>query len=82
MPEAPAGLRGGGSTSAGMISTVQTPLPIFAETAPKIWPHFCAPSPGSETISMVCSRASITLGALRTFFPASFTFTVAIGDLV
>jgi hypothetical protein len=27
------------------------PFPIFAETAPKIWPHFCAPSPASETIS-------------------------------
>src|SRR5512143_914273 len=38
-----------------MISTVHTPLPIFAETAPKIWPHFCAPSPESETISTVCS---------------------------
>ena len=51
MPEAPAGLRGGGSTSAGMISTVHTPLPILAETEPKIWPHFWAPSPESETTS-------------------------------
>ena len=51
MPEAPAGLRGGGSTSAGMISTVQTPLPILADTDPKIWPHFWAPSPESETTS-------------------------------
>jgi hypothetical protein len=35
-PLAPAGSRGGGWISAGMISTVQTPLPIFAETEPKI----------------------------------------------
>src|SRR5512140_587987 len=45
-----------------MISTVQTPFPIFAETAPKIWPHFCAPSPESETISRVCSASRVGLG--------------------
>ena len=52
-PLAPAGSRGGGWTSAGMISTVQTPLPIFALTAPKVCPHFWAPSPESETTSTV-----------------------------
>src|SRR3990172_1489186 len=45
-----------------MISTVQTPLPILAETRPKIWPHFCAPSPGSETISTVCSLTRSAVG--------------------
>src|SRR5512132_3067083 len=45
-----------------MISTVQTPFPIFAETAPKIWPHFCAPSPESEMISRVCSASRVGLG--------------------
>ncbi len=48
-----------------MISTVHTPLPIFAETVPKIWPHFWAPSPESETISMVCSATSTKGGASR-----------------
>ena len=57
LPLAPAGSRAGGWISAGMISTVHTPLPILAETAPKIWPHFCAPSPGSERISTVCCVA-------------------------
>src|SRR5690242_20898767 len=58
-PLAPSGVRGGGWISAGMISTVQTPFPILADTAPKIWPHFCAPSPESETISTVCSGRRI-----------------------
>ena len=54
LPLAPAGLRAGGWISAGMISTVHTPFPIFALTEPKIWPHFCAPSPESDTISTMC----------------------------
>src|SRR6476619_202632 len=45
-----------------MISTVQTPFPILAEIAPKIWPHFCAPSPASETISRVCSASRVGMG--------------------
>jgi hypothetical protein len=36
MPLAPAGERAGGWISAGMISTVQTPLPILALMAPKV----------------------------------------------
>jgi hypothetical protein len=35
MPLAPERERAGGSISAGMISTVQTPFPIFAHTVPK-----------------------------------------------
>ena len=46
LPLAPATLRAGGWISAGMISTVQTPLPMRAAIAPKDCPHFCAPSPG------------------------------------
>ena len=53
LPEAPAGVRAGGSISAGMISTDQTPLPIRAETVPKIRPQVWAPSPESETTSTV-----------------------------
>lgn len=58
----PSGMRGGGWISAGMISTVQTPLPILAETAPKICPHLCAHSPESETISSVCSASVCIVG--------------------
>ena len=60
IPLAPAGERAGGWISAGMISTVQTPLPIFAETEPKIWAHFWAPSPGADTISTVWSFCWVT----------------------
>ena len=54
LPLAPAGSLAGGSISAGMISTVQTPFPILAQTIPKICPHFWAPSPESDTTSTVC----------------------------
>jgi hypothetical protein len=54
----------------GMISTVHTPFRIRADTAPKICPHFCAPSPASETISSVCSPSVVsrraTLGGAPT----------------
>ncbi len=53
MPLAPARERAGGLISAGMISTVQTPLPILAQTVPKVCPAFWAPSPESETISTI-----------------------------
>ena len=43
-----------------MISTVQTPFPIFAETEPKVVAHFWAPSPGSDTISSVVNFAFVT----------------------
>jgi hypothetical protein len=43
-----------------MISTVQTPLPILAQVAPKICAHFCAPSPELVMISTVCSGTSFT----------------------
>jgi hypothetical protein len=55
MPLAPARERAGGSISAGMISTVQRPLPILAQTVPNSWPAVCAPSPESLTISTICS---------------------------
>ncbi len=77
MPLPPGGVRAGGWISAGMISTVQTPLPIFAETAPRIWPHFCAPSPESDTISAVCSRARSTRGSPRRAPVAAGTATAA-----
>jgi hypothetical protein len=64
-PLAPSGTRAGGWISAGMISTVQTPFPILAVTAPKICEHFCAPSPESETTSTVCSCSRRTSGATR-----------------
>src|SRR5579863_399435 len=38
-----------------MISTVQTPCPVLAAIAPSDWPHLCAPSPESLTISTTCS---------------------------
>ena len=59
-----------------MISTVQTPLPILAETAPKICPHFCAPSPASETISMVCSVSRATPGLDVTMVEALVAVTM------
>jgi hypothetical protein len=36
LPLPPSLVRGGGWISAGMISTVHAPLPIFAQTDPKI----------------------------------------------
>ena len=58
LPLAPATLRAGGWISAGMISTVQTPLPIRAAIAPKDCPHFCAPSPESLMISTTASSST------------------------
>ena len=55
LPLAPATLRAGGRISAGMISTVQMPLPILAAIAPSDWPQRCAPSPESLMISTMCS---------------------------
>ena len=40
---------------AGMISTVQTPLPIRAAIAASACPQRCAPSPESLMISTICS---------------------------
>ena len=37
LPEAPATERAGGWISAGMISTVHTPLPLLAAMAPSDW---------------------------------------------
>ena len=54
-PLPPATLRAGGRISAGMISTVQTPLPIRAAIAARDCPQRCAPSPESLTISTICS---------------------------
>jgi hypothetical protein len=54
LPLAPATLRAGGWISAGMISTVHTPLPVRAAIEPNDWPHFCAPSPESLMISITC----------------------------
>src|SRR6266567_481944 len=54
LPLAPATLRAGGRISAGMISTVHTPLPIRAAIAPNAWPQRCAPSPESLMISTTC----------------------------
>ena len=61
LPLAPATLRAGGWISAGMISTVQTPLPILAAICASDWPQRCAPSPESLTISMTVSL-SFTAG--------------------
>ena len=55
LPLPPATLRAGGRISAGMISTVQTPLPVRAAMAPKDCPQRWAPSPESLTISTICS---------------------------
>ena len=55
LPLPPATLRAGGRISAGMISTVHTPLPICEAIAPKVCPQRCAPSPESLTISTICS---------------------------
>src|SRR5512140_3102464 len=60
LPLAPATLRAGGWISAGMISTVQTPLPMRAAIEPNDWPHFCAPSPESLMISMTLSSSVTT----------------------
>ncbi len=54
LPLAPATLRAGGRISAGMISSVQTPLPMRAAIAPSAWPQRCAPSPESLMISTTC----------------------------
>ena len=64
LPLAPATLRAGGWISAGMISTVHTPLPMRAAIEPNDWPHFCAPSPESLMISTMCSSS------VRTFLAA------------
>jgi hypothetical protein len=65
-----------------MISTVQTPLPIFAETAPNTWPHFCAPSPASETISTVCSWSRWTTGSMRAGDGVSTASAEVVKDMV
>jgi hypothetical protein len=63
MPLAPATLRAGGWISAGMISTVQMPLPLRAAIAASDWPQRCAPSPESLMTSTMCSgRLSAVLG--------------------
>ena len=59
MPEAPATLRAGGWISAGMISTVQIPLPLRAAMAPSDWPQRCAPSPESLITSTMCSARTV-----------------------
>ena len=68
LPLPPATLRAGGRISAGMISSVQTPLPICAAIAPNVCPHRCAPSPESLMISTICSlkRTAGFLAVLRT----------------
>ncbi len=48
-----------------MISTVHTPLPILAETVPKVCPAFCAPSPESLTISTTCCLTVTTSFTIR-----------------
>jgi len=50
-------VRAGGRISAGMISVVQTPLPMRAAMAPNDWPQRCAPSPESLMTSTMCSRS-------------------------
>ena len=69
LPLAEGGVRAGGWISAGMISTVHTPLPMRAETRPKICPQRCAPSPESDTTSTVCSGSVMTLGPLAFLAP-------------
>src|SRR5208282_417754 len=59
LPLAPAMLRAGGWISAGIISTVHTPFPIFAATVAKDCAHFCAPSPESLMTSTMCSLSSM-----------------------
>src|ERR1035438_7169029 len=66
-PLAPWMLRAGGWISAGMISTVQIPLPSFAAIAPSDWPHRCAPSPESLTTSTMCSLIVAAALALKLF---------------
>ena len=61
MPLAPATLRAGGWISAGMISTVQMPLPLRAAIEANAWPQRCAPSPESLITSTMCS-GSFTAG--------------------
>jgi hypothetical protein len=61
LPLAPATLRAGGWISAGMISTVHTPLPERAAMPPSDWPQRCAPSPESLTISTMCSATVSTV---------------------
>ena len=63
MPLAPARDRAGGLISAGIISTVHTPLPPLAHTVAKLCPAFCAPSPESLTISTIASRRTLGVGA-------------------
>ena len=63
LPLAPDLERCGGSISAGMISTVQTPLPMRALTVPNSCPAVWAPSPESETNSTICWSDSVTRGS-------------------
>jgi hypothetical protein len=74
-PLPPATLRAGGRISAGMISTVHTPLPICEAIAPKVCPQRCAPSPESLTISTICS-VSVTGAA---FLPPARAVAAAPG---
>ena len=75
LPLAPATLRAGGWISAGMISTVHTPLPMRAAIEPKDWPHFCAPSPESLMISMTGSLSVTTcLGTVRASIVSTAAF--------
>ena len=55
LPLAPATERAGGRISAGMISTVQMPMPMRAAIEPSDWPQRCAPSPESLITSTMCS---------------------------
>ena len=59
--------RAGGRISAGMISTVQMPLPMRAAIEPSDWPQRCAPSPESLITSTMCSLSVSTFFMRRGF---------------
>ncbi len=68
IPLAPATLRAGGWISAGMISTVQMPLPLRAAIDASDWPQRWAPSPESLITSTMCS-GRVTAGFDRAAAP-------------
>ncbi len=84
LPLAPATLRAGGRISAGMISTVHTPLPMRAAIEPSAWPQRCAPSPESLMISITCWVSTVAVflpGASRVsrgFFAMIFSRVISV----
>src|SRR6266545_5029573 len=83
LPLAPATLRAGGRISAGMISTVHTPLPMRAAIEPSAWPQRCAPSPESLMISTTCCDSVVTVfAAARRDFAAGLWIVMSFMSIV